>query len=55
MTREELMVDLEQKIKRISEAMDNGDYGCVDIETWEKFAKQLRWYEDILAALSEAN
>ena len=52
MTREEVIADLKSKIKRLNEIMENGDCGCVDQYTWEKCAKQLGWYEDILEALN---
>ena len=51
MTREEVIANVEAKIKRIKHIMDDGDYGCVDIENWEHWAKQLEYQEIILAAL----
>lgn len=51
MTREEVIANVEAKIKRIKHIMDEGDYGCVDIENWEHWAKQLEYQEIILAAL----
>jgi hypothetical protein len=53
MTREEAIADLEDKIKRLNEIMENGDCGCVDQYTWERYAKQVGWYEEILEALEE--
>ena len=54
MTREEVIANVEAKIKRIKHIMDEGDYGCVDIENWEHWAKQLEYQEIILAALRDA-
>ncbi len=51
MTREEVIANVEAKIKRIKHIMDEGDFGCVDIENWEHWAKQLEYQEIILAAL----
>lgn len=51
MTREEVIANVEAKIKRIKHIMDEGDYGCVDIENWERWEKQLEYQEIILAAL----
>lgn len=53
MTRKEAIADLEGKIKRIKEIMDEGDCGCVDQENWERWAKRLDWHEEILEALKE--
>lgn len=53
MTIQEAITDLEARIKRLKEIIENGEYGCVDIETWEKFTAQVERYELYFSALCE--
>ena len=53
MTTQEAITDLEKRIQRLKEIIENGEYGCVDVETWEKFTMQVERYELYLSALRE--
>lgn len=53
MTIQDATADLEARIKRLKEIIENGEYGCVDIETWEKFTAQVERYELYFSALCE--
>ncbi len=53
MTVQESITDLEKRIQRLKEIIENGEYGCVDIETFEKFTAQVERYELYLSSLRE--
>lgn len=53
MTIQDATANLEARIKRLKEIIENGEYGCVDIETWEKFTAQVERYELYFSALCE--
>lgn len=51
MTREEAIDRLKTEVKRIEEIMENGDFGCVDMDTWTEFAKKAEWRETLIELL----
>jgi hypothetical protein len=53
MTKEDVIANVKEKIRRIEHIMDEGDYGCVDIDNWNKWAEQREYQEIILAALNQ--
>lgn len=52
MNRQEAIDRLNKEVKRIEEIMENGDYGCVDIDTWNEFEKKAEWRKALIALLS---
>ena len=52
MTREEAIDRLKTEVKRIEEIMENGDFGCVDMDTWNEFAKKAEWRETLIELLT---
>lgn len=52
MNRQEAIDRLKTEIKRIEEIMEYGDCGCVDMDTWNEFAKKAEWRETLIELLS---
>lgn len=52
MNRQEAVDRLKNEVKRIEEIMENGDYGCVDMDTWNEFAKKAEWRETLIELLT---
>lgn len=52
MNRQEAIDRLKNEVKRIEEMMENGDCGCVDMDTWNEFAKKAEWRETLIELLS---
>jgi hypothetical protein len=51
MNRQEAIDRLKNEVKRIEEIMKNGDCGCVDMDTWNEFAKKAEWRETLIELL----
>jgi len=50
---EQAIKELERGNKNIKEIQENGDFGCVDIETWEKYQRRYERNELCIEALRE--
>lgn len=48
MTRQEAVERLTEEISRIEKIMEDGDFGCVDMDTWNKFNSRKGWRQTLI-------